>query len=76
MKLEIYVYCGLLRCCTARGSIAWLSWFSPTKDEARKSFLFTESSLVLKLKNTGFEGVKKPFNNLQKCLLNMLLSIV
>ena len=45
------------RCCTARGSSIRYSQFSPTKFEAHKSFLFTESSLVLKIKNTWVYGV-------------------
>ena len=35
-----------------RGSSTGFSRFSPTKVEAHKSFLFTESFLVLKIKNT------------------------
>ena len=42
----------LLRCGTARVSSIGFSSVSPTKVEARKSFLFTESFLELKIKNT------------------------
>ena len=43
----------LYRCWSASGSSVGFSRFSSTKVEARKSFRFTESSLVLKIKNTG-----------------------
>ena len=35
----------LTRCSIARGSSARFSWFSPTKIEARNSYLFTEVPL-------------------------------
>ena len=46
-------YCSNIcwRCSTARGCYSEYSWFSPTKVEACKSFLFTESFLVSKIKN-------------------------
>ena len=43
----------LLSCSTARESSAGFSRVSPTKVEIGKSFLFTESFLILKIKNTG-----------------------
>ena len=45
------MYYWLLRCITVRGPSAGSSQISPTKVEAHKYFLFTESSLVLKIKN-------------------------
>ena len=42
----------LSRCSTARASNSGFSLVSLTKVEARKWFLFTESSFVLKIKNT------------------------
>ena len=46
------IYSWFLRCNTARGSSTGFSLFSLTKVEACKSFPFTRSSLVLKIKNT------------------------
>ena len=43
----------LLRFCTARGSGTWLSLVDPTKVKACNSFLFTEISLVFKIRNTS-----------------------
>ena len=50
--LVVVIHSILSRCSTARGSSAGFSQVSTPKVEALKSFLFTESSLVLKLKNT------------------------
>ena len=66
MSAEIYVKCAhgfmatsvlyinsrLSSCFTVRASIAGFTQVSPTKVEACKSFIFTESSLVLNIKNT------------------------
>ena len=49
-----FSYSWLTRCCTARGYSKGFFHFSPTKVKAGKSFLFTESSLVLKIKSTWF----------------------
>ena len=45
------MYSQFSRCGTARGSSTVFSRFSPTKVEAPKCSLFTESSLVLNLLN-------------------------
>ena len=45
-------YTRLPRCSKSRGSGAGFSQVSPTKFEAAKSFLFTESSLLMKIKST------------------------
>ena len=42
----------LSRCSTARGSSSGFSLVRPAKVEALKSFLFSESYLVFKVKNT------------------------
>ena len=47
---EIQMHSRLSRCSIARGSSTKFSWVSPTKAEAPKSFLFTESSPVWKNK--------------------------
>ena len=46
------IFSRLLRCSTVWGSSVRFSQMIPTKFEACKSFLFTESSLKLKIKNT------------------------
>ena len=46
------IHSWLSRFSAARGSSIGFSLFSPTKVEARKSFLFTQSSFLLKIKNT------------------------
>ena len=51
------MYSRLSRCCTARGSSTGFSRFSPTKVDARKSFLFNESFLVLKVYNTNLKNM-------------------
>ena len=43
------IHSKLLRCGRARGSSTGFARVSPTKVEARKSFLFTEDFLVLKM---------------------------
>ena len=53
------IHSKLSRYYTALGSSKELSWFSPTKVEAHKSFIFTECSLVLKIKNTWLMFVNK-----------------
>ena len=50
--LIIDMYSQFLRCCTARRSSTGYSQFSPSKFEACKSYLFTESFIVLKIKPT------------------------
>ena len=46
------MYSGLLRGSTAKGSSTGFSQICPAKVEALKSYLFTESFLILKIKNT------------------------
>ena len=46
------MYSWLSRCSIERGPDPWYNWGGPAKVGARKSFLFTESSLVAKTKNT------------------------
>ena len=46
---SFFVDSQLSRPCTARGTVRGFLQLSDTKIEARKSFLFTESSLVLKI---------------------------
>ena len=52
----------LSRCSTARGSSVGFSPVNPTKVEACKSFLFTESFLVCKIKNTWLIFNANPMN--------------
>ena len=52
MRVQYDMYSWLLRCSKARGSSTGLSLVSPTKVNARKSFLFTEGFLKVEKKNT------------------------
>ena len=54
----IFGYIGVVQ---LGGSSTRFSWVNPTKVEARKSFLFTESYLVLKIKNTWNFKLDKSF---------------
>ena len=45
------IHSQLSKCCTARVSNAGLYRIGPTKVKASKSFLFTEGSLEVKIKN-------------------------
>ena len=49
---HLNIYSRLSRCNTARGSSLVLTLSGPAKVKARKSFLFTEGSLKLKIKKT------------------------
>ena len=51
------IYSQLWRCSTARGSNSWLSLGGPTKVKAKKSFLFTEGSLKVEIKEHLFDFV-------------------
>ena len=48
LSIKSVINSQLSRCSTARGSSSGFSQVSPTKVEARKSFLFSKSSPVLK----------------------------
>ena len=46
------MYSQLSKCSTARGAISGLSINGPTEVKTHKSFLFSEGSLKMKIKNT------------------------